>query len=137
MAFDAGDRTEATAGQTVSTVDSPLLPTLKEQSAVSDALPTLGSEKGRKAMNAERRPHKVPSYRGEGLQLQLSGSVLVLVAVAGVLGALVIFGFESPLFYAVFAVAVGFGVLALSRIYIADVIMRRHAFVTRDVYNLG
>jgi hypothetical protein len=68
-------------------------------------------------MNAERRPRKVPSYRGEGLQLQLSGSALVLVAVAGVLGAFVIFGFESPLFYVVFAVAVGFGALALSRIY--------------------
>lgn len=68
-------------------------------------------------MNVEERPRKVPTYPGEGRQLQLSGSALICVAVVGVLGALVIFGLESLFFYVVVAVAFGFAAHALLRIY--------------------
>ncbi|MGV9871062.1 hypothetical protein [Rhodococcus koreensis] len=68
-------------------------------------------------MNVDRRPRKVPNYRGEGANLSLSGSALVIVAVAIALVAVVPFGIEHPITYVFGPVAGVFGALGLWRIY--------------------
>ncbi|MGV9869903.1 hypothetical protein [Rhodococcus koreensis] len=68
-------------------------------------------------MNVDRRPRKVPSYRGEGANLSLSGSALVIVAVAIALVAVVLFGIDHPITYVFGPVAGVLGALGLWRIY--------------------
>ncbi|MDH6291945.1 hypothetical protein [Rhodococcus opacus] len=72
-------------------------------------------------MTFTRRPRKVPTYRGEGRALQLSGTALILVGVVLSLAALVIFGFTSPLLYVFLAVAAVLGAVGLRRNYLGGV----------------
>ncbi|MGW4339546.1 hypothetical protein ACWEK5_43205 [Rhodococcus koreensis] len=72
-------------------------------------------------MDFTRRPRKVPTYRGEGQALRLSGTALILVGVVLSLGSLVVFGVTSPVLYVFLAIAAVLGAIGLRRNYLGGV----------------